>query len=108
AFVFSETYHMASELSFYLPDHPQTYMLNMGARKNQFDLWPGLEQFVGKQAVGIFVSWNFDSPGEFASFAELMYEEEVPVTFREGSLRVAKIQVWRELQQFKPYLSDTF
>lgn len=108
AFVFSETYHMASELSFYLPDHPQTYMLNMGARKNQFDLWPGLEQFVGKEAVGIFVSWNFDSPGEFASFAELMYEEEMPIAFREGPLRVAKIQVWRRLEQFNPYQPDTY
>lgn len=108
AFIFSETYHMASELSFYLPDHPQTYMLNMGARKNQFDLWPGLEQFVGKDKVGIFVSWNYDSPGEFAGFQELLYEEEVPVTFRGEPLRVAKIQVWRKLEQFDPYRANTY
>src|SRR5690606_34651554 len=72
AYIFSETYHMASELSFYLPEHPHTFMLNMGARKNQFDLWPGLEQFVGKDEVGIFVSWNYDSPGEFADFQRLI------------------------------------
>ncbi|SMP14994.1 Dolichyl-phosphate-mannose-protein mannosyltransferase [Algoriphagus winogradskyi] len=108
AYIFSETYHMASELSFYLPDHPQTYMLNMGARKNQFDLWPGLEQFVGKNEVGIFVSWNYDSPGEFADFQELIYEEQLPITFREESLRVATIQVWRKLERFNPYLPDTY
>lgn len=108
AYIFSETYHMASELSFYLPEHPQTYMLNMGARKNQFDLWPGLEQFVGKDEVGIFVSWNYDSPGEFADFQELLYEEELPVIFRDEPLRVAKIQVWRKLEAFSPYLPDTY
>ncbi|MEP1257826.1 MAG: hypothetical protein ABJL32_03750, partial [Algoriphagus sp.] len=108
SFIFSETYHMASELSFYLPEHPQTYMLNMGARKNQFDLWPGLEQFVGKDKVGIFVSWNYDSPGEFADFQELIYEEELPISFRGESLRVAKIQVWRKLVEFNPYLPETY
>ncbi|PZX59814.1 dolichyl-phosphate-mannose-protein mannosyltransferase [Algoriphagus ratkowskyi] len=108
AFVFSETYHMASELSFYLPEHPQTYMLNMGARKNQFDLWPGLEQFVGTGKVGIFVSWNYDSPGEFADFQDLIYEEELPISFRDESFRVAKIQVWRKLLVFNPYVSETY
>ena len=108
AYIFSETYHMASELSFYLPEHPQTYMLNMGSRKNQFDLWPGLEQFVGKDEVGIFVSWNYESPGEFADFQELIYEEELPITFRDEPLRVAKIQVWRKLETFNPYMPDTY
>ncbi len=108
AFVFSETYHMASELSFYLPEHPQTYMLNMGSRKNQFDLWPGLEQFVGKNNVGIFVSWNYDSPGEYAKFQELIYEEDFPISFRDEPLRVAKIQVWRKLESFNPYLPETY
>lgn len=108
AFVFSETYHMASELSFYLPEHPKTYMLNMGARKNQFDLWPGLEKFVGKNKVGIFVSWNYDSPGEFADFQELVYEEKLPIAFHDEPLRIAKIQVWRNLEVFSPYMSDTY
>jgi len=108
SYIFSETYHMASELSFYLPEHPQTYMLNMGARKNQFDLWPGLEQFVGKDEVGIFVSWNYDSPGEFAKFQKLIYEEELPINFKGEPLRVAKIQVWRKLEEFNPFLPDTY
>lgn len=108
AYVFSETYHMASELSFYLPEHPQTYMLNMGARRNQFDLWTGLEQFVGKDQIGVFVSWNYDSPGEFAGFQELIYEEELPVFFREEPLRTAKIQFWRQLDEFTPYEPDTY
>jgi 4-amino-4-deoxy-L-arabinose transferase-like glycosyltransferase len=107
-FVFSETYHMASELSFYLNDHPQTYMLNMGARKNQFDLWPGMEQFVGKEANGVFVSWNYDSPGKFAHFETLIYEEDFQIFFRGDSLRSAKIQVWKNLKEFDPYVPETY
>jgi len=107
-FIFSETYHMASELSFYLTDHPQTFMLNMGARKNQFDLWPGLEQFVGKENVGIFVSWNYDSPGEFAQFNSLLYEEDFEVYFEGEPLRKAKIQIWKDLIKFDPFIPETY
>ncbi|MHA7129691.1 ArnT family glycosyltransferase [Algoriphagus namhaensis] len=107
-YIFSETYHMASELAFYLPDHPQTYMLNMGARANQFDLWPGLEQFLGQNRHGIFVSWNYDSPGAFASFETLRYEEDFPVYFRGELLRTAKIQVWEKMVGFDPYVPETY
>lgn len=108
AFVFSETYHMASELAFYLPDHPQTYMVNMGSRKNQFDLWAGLEQFEGQRRKGIFVSWNYDSPAEFATFRRLIYEEKLEIPFRGLAHRVATIQVWEDLMEYSPYLPDSF
>ncbi|MBN3581139.1 glycosyltransferase family 39 protein [Algoriphagus aestuarii] len=107
-FVFSETYHMASELSFYLENHPQTYMLNMGSRKNQFDLWSGMEQFKGLKNKGVFVSWNYDSPGEFAGFEALLYEEEFPVYFRGELLRKAKIQVWQNLVEYDPFVPETY
>ncbi len=107
-FVFSETYHMASELSFYLQGNPQTYMLNMGARKNQFDQWAGMEQFLGKEANGIFVSWNYDSPGEFARFESLIYEEECQIYFKGDSLRKAKIQIWRNLEEFEPFVPESY
>jgi len=107
-FVFSETYHMASELAFYLPYNPQTYMVNMGSRKNQFDLWPGLEQFVGKDKIGIFVSWNYDGPGDFTTFEKLRYEEDFQITFRGEKLREAKIQVWENMEKYDHYLTDTY
>lgn len=108
AYVFSETYHMASELAFYLPGNPQTYMVNMGSRKNQFDLWPGLEQFVGKERKGIFVSWYYEEPGEFATFQNLRYEEHFQVFFRGEKLRDATIQVWENMERYDPYISDTY
>jgi len=107
-FVFSETYHMASELSFYLKEHPQPYVLNMGARRNQFDLWDGMEQFLGQNKEGVFVSWNYDSPGKFAQFDSLLYEEKFEVYFRGEPLRTATIQVWKELKEFDPYIPETY
>ncbi len=108
AVVFSESYHMASELAFYLPDHPQTYTVNLGARKNQFDLWSGLEEHVGLGKDGIFVSWNSESPGLATTFKGLLYEEKFLVSFKGDSLRYAKIQIWDDLLEFNPSTPDTY
>ncbi len=100
--IFSESYHMASELAFYLTGNPKTYTINLGARKNQFDLWDGLESQIGLGMEGVFVSWNQESPSEVAIFERLIYEEKFPVAFLGDSLRSAKIQFWENLVDFKP------
>lgn len=101
ALIISESYHMASELAFYLPEHPQTYAVNMGSRRNQFDLWEGLEYWTGKSHDGIFVSWNETSPNEVLTFDSLVYEEKLAVRLNGDSLRSATIQFWRNLKGFK-------
>ncbi|HYA31734.1 MAG TPA: glycosyltransferase family 39 protein, partial [Thermodesulfovibrionales bacterium] len=53
-FIFSDSYHIASELAFFMKDHPVTYCVNLGRRMNQYDLWPGLENLV--HSNGIFVT----------------------------------------------------
>jgi 4-amino-4-deoxy-L-arabinose transferase-like glycosyltransferase len=55
-FIFSDRYQIASELAFYMEDNPQTYCINNGRRMNQFDLWPGINQFAGKGYNAIYVS----------------------------------------------------
>ncbi|PKL51868.1 MAG: hypothetical protein CVV37_04195 [Nitrospira bacterium HGW-Nitrospira-1] len=50
-FVFSDSYQVASELAFYMDGHPATYCINLGRRMNQYDLWPGFENFIGHHAV---------------------------------------------------------
>lgn len=55
-FIFSDRYQIASELAFYMEDKPQTYCINNGRRMNQFDLWPGINQFAGKGYNAIYVS----------------------------------------------------
>ncbi len=55
-FIFSDSYHIASVLSFYVDGNPQTYCVNDGRRMNQFDLWPGIDQFEHKGYDALYVS----------------------------------------------------
>lgn len=106
--IISESYHMASELAFYLPEHPQTFAVNMGSRKNQFDLWEGLESQLGKNKDGVFVSWNKASPEEVLTFDSLVYEEKLKVRFKGDSLRCATIQFWRNLKEYSPVETNSY
>jgi undecaprenyl-diphosphatase len=50
-FIFSDRYQIASELAFYVEGQPVTYCVNLGRRMNQYDLWPGLENLAGRNAI---------------------------------------------------------
>ncbi|MDA8083085.1 MAG: glycosyltransferase family 39 protein [Nitrospiraceae bacterium] len=50
-FVFSDTYQDSSRLAFYMDGHPVTYCLDLKRRKNQYDLWPGMENVIGQNAI---------------------------------------------------------
>jgi undecaprenyl-diphosphatase len=51
AFVFSDSYQVASELAFYMDGKPVTYCADTGRRMNQYDLWPGFETLKGGNAL---------------------------------------------------------
>lgn len=40
-FIAANRYQDAAALSFHLPGHPEVFVLNLGSRPNQYDLWPG-------------------------------------------------------------------
>jgi len=107
-FIFSDSYHSASELSFYLSGNPQTYVLNVGSRKNQFNFWKGIEQFLGQQNPGIFVSWNYKSMENKATFQTLIHEEAFISKLYDIPRRAVKIQVWRNLIEYKPAIPTTY
>lgn len=107
-FYFSDSYHTSSELSFYLPGHPQTYVLNMGARKNQFDLWDDMSQFMNGENVGVFVSMNHESMNDRAIFETFIYEETFTPYYSEFPIREVKIQVWKNLKSYQPFVPDIY
>jgi undecaprenyl-diphosphatase len=39
-FMAADRYQEASEIAYWLPEHPETFALNLGGRRNQYDLWP--------------------------------------------------------------------
>jgi len=107
-FFFSDSYHTASELSFYLVGHPQSYVMNMGSRKNQFDLWSDMSQFINKDKVGIFVSMNHESMQDHATFDALIYEETFTPYYDDLPIRNVKIQVWKNLESYQPFIPDSY
>ena len=106
--LFSESYHIASELAFYVEGHPQTYTVNMGSRKNQWDLWPGMDQFIGQERTFIFVSRGQESPESVTNFGRLIYEEKYPYAFRSDTLGFTKIQIWEDLLDYTPVDTGKF
>lgn len=50
-FIFSDHYMTTSELAFYVQGQPRTYCVNLGRRMNQYDVWGGLEDLKGQNAV---------------------------------------------------------
>lgn len=50
-FLASDRYQIASELAFYVPGHPRTYVFNLGRRMNQYDLWNGWGALRGRDAL---------------------------------------------------------
>ncbi len=48
--------NLASELAFYLPDHPKMYRYGNDGAMSQYDLWPGPQQFNG--ANGMILSYG--------------------------------------------------
>jgi hypothetical protein len=40
-FLAADRYQEASEIAYWTVGHPETFALNLGGRRNQYDLWPG-------------------------------------------------------------------
>jgi len=50
-FILADYYMTASELAFYTDGHPRVYCVNLGRRMNQYDIWSGLDDLKGRQAL---------------------------------------------------------
>ncbi|WP_297887160.1 glycosyltransferase family 39 protein [Sulfurihydrogenibium sp.] len=56
SFVFSDSYHISSEMSFYIEGKPFVYCIKVDRRMNQWDLWEGLEKYENKGYYGIYIA----------------------------------------------------
>jgi 4-amino-4-deoxy-L-arabinose transferase-like glycosyltransferase len=79
-FIFSDNYDVTASLAFYTPGNPVTYCVDMGRRKNQYDLWPGPQDKVGWDAIFVRQKFKKGVPeviqGMFASVERREYESE--------------------------------
>jgi len=104
-FIFSHSYHIASEMAFYVKGHPQTYCINLGRRMNQFDLWEGIDQFSNKGYYGIYVSDKPITDRVLKGFKKLEKSEIHNVIYRGAVVRTYYIYVLKDyikIEQIKP------
>ncbi|GGZ21986.1 glycoside hydrolase [Echinicola pacifica] len=108
-FIFSDSYHIASELAFYVEGNPQTYTINLGRRKNQFDLWPGIGQFENQAYTGIFVQWNTtERPEVGKGFDRLLHKETQYASYRGDTVRVFSIEVYENLHHIEEVKTTSY
>lgn len=87
-FFFSDSYHVTSELLFYMYPRHNVYFVNVGKRMNQFDLWNkelgGINQYANQGYTGIFISSKcFHSKDHLLKDAPLL-PDEVQKSFAPG------------------------
>jgi undecaprenyl-diphosphatase len=92
AFIFSDKYQISSELAFYIDGQPATYCINLGRRMNQYDLWPGIESFIGYNAVFVRTSQG-DLPEEVGK--AFGYCEKNPVTVRTKQKKIMQFTIFK-------------
>ncbi len=108
-FLFSESYHTASEAAFF-SDYPATpVVLNLGRRKNQFDLWPGIEKYEDSKAVGIYVTRLPEIPKEVvAGFGRQIKTDTIPVVLGGVVVKQSIVASFRELKHIDQKISKSY
>jgi 4-amino-4-deoxy-L-arabinose transferase-like glycosyltransferase len=91
-FIFSDKYQVSSELAFYMDSHPATYCINLGRRMNQYDLWPGFEEFIGYNAVFVRTSHN-ELPEEVGVVFESCQKQ--PVSIKTKQKKIMKFTIFK-------------
>ncbi|MBI4697732.1 MAG: glycosyltransferase family 39 protein [Nitrospirae bacterium] len=85
-FVFSDKYQISSELAFYMPGKPRTYCVNLGRRMNQYDIWGGLNELVGYDALFVTID-NGNFPEELRGAFDSYEKEEFEAYNKDKILR---------------------
>ncbi len=108
-FVFADSYHIASELSFYMKPFEQVYYWNHGKRMTQFDLWKGVEQYEHQQYNALFISMTDLTKNNYQPVAQPELPEYLRVAFAPAYTYHCYIVAFRgkEMYQYHIYeLSD--
>ncbi|HXT48981.1 MAG TPA: glycosyltransferase family 39 protein [Gemmatimonadaceae bacterium] len=98
AWVAGERYQEASELAFHLADHPTTFVIDVHARRTQYDLWPDFPQRAHAGDRLVLVLGMFSAPDDDPVIAALTSHFD-RVTLREvvALRRGASVRTWRRV-----------
>ena len=106
-FIFSDSYHISSELAFYVRPFRQTYCVRVDRRMNQFDLWEGINKFENKGYYGIYVADHQITDKVKSGFEELVFQTEYEVKYRKKKVKTYYIYVLKNYKRIEedPILS---
>ncbi len=108
-FLFSESYHTASATAFFTRDQEVPIVINLGRRKNQYDLWPGIAQFEGSDHFGIFVTRESSIPAEVLEGFEEHIRTDTVKTYLGGEVvKQSLVATFRSLQHIEERTSQSF
>ena len=89
-FIATDYYMITAELAFYCKNNPTTYYINAGnSRMNQYDLWPGVDDMIGQNAI--FVPRKGIKNLIYDSFEHIENEEFSITDIYDRELRTYKI-----------------
>jgi hypothetical protein len=101
-FIFSDSYHIASEMAFYVKGNPQTYVINIGRRKNQFDLWPGISQFEEKGYDAIYITREPEvQKVVIDGFDQTVLKEKFYTLYRSDTIKIYNVLILRGFHRLK-------
>ncbi|ACD66325.1 MAG TPA: phospholipid carrier-dependent glycosyltransferase [Sulfurihydrogenibium sp.] len=106
-FIFSDSYHISSELAFYVKPFRQTYCIRIDRRMNQFDLWEGIEKYENKGYYGIYVTDHLITEKVKSGFESLEFESQYKVKYRGKEVKTYYIYVLKNYKHIEedPILS---
>jgi len=107
AFIFSDSYQVASELAFYMEGNPVTYCANTGRRMNQYDLWPGFSGLIGQNALFVRTKEK-GLPEEVAAAFARCDREVVTVTTRNRKTMKFSLFTCYDFNGFKSQPIESF
>ncbi|GAB6072548.1 glycosyltransferase family 39 protein [Venenivibrio stagnispumantis] len=81
-FIFSDSYHISSELAFYTKDWKNVYCIRVDRRMNQFDLWEGISKYENKGYYGIYVADHPITDKVKNAFEDIEYSYIYSVKYR--------------------------
>jgi hypothetical protein len=109
SFVFSDSYHLSSEMAFYMQGNPQTFNINLGRRKYQFDLWPGIEQFEDKGLYGIYITREKEIQNAVEmGFDQKVLEEKFYTIYRGDTVKTYIIAVFENLNHIQEAQTNSY
>jgi membrane-associated phospholipid phosphatase len=86
-FIFSDSYQVASELSFYVSGQPETYCINLGRRMNQYDLWGGWDKLIGYNAIYVTDNNQWINDTISRSFTTCVLAKPAPIYLYNEKIR---------------------